>query len=353
MSSVRGDSPPAPDPWEVCQRLADLPHLLFLDSAVPSTPGPLLLRHRRSLPLASSPGEDGRISRQCLRVSPLQDAGSDPFRLLARYRRESRPQRCRGCRPFKGVRPGSSVTTCAGTWSDCRRLAMTSLPSLTWRSDFTTGSLPSIVWRGGAGSLSTGFPEPDPQGRPERQRTDGCRTLTCCTQPSRTDAWFPRARRASGESWALLRRALPGDLLSDFSPTGYLQAVQRVIDYVHAGDCFQVNLAQRLAFPAATVPRSNSIAGCANATRLLSRATSISESLSSPALPRSGSCTCRSPGRDASRSRAPVREAASPEQDEQQRQELLHSAKDRAENVMIIDLLRNDLGRVCSYGSVE
>jgi para-aminobenzoate synthetase component 1 len=142
-------------------------------------------------------------------------------------------------------------------------------------------------------------------------------------------------------------------------PERHLAMVGRALDYILAGDIYQVNLARRLACPygvrfgdapgyplysilenAAPAPFAIWLADGENGTalvgnspeRFLSR-TIVGQVETWPikgTRPRDGS--------DASH-----RNAA----------ELLASAKDRAEHVMIVDLERNDLGRVCETGSVQ
>jgi para-aminobenzoate synthetase component 1 len=139
---------------------------------------------------------------------------------------------------------------------------------------------------------------------------------------------------------------------SSFDRSGYLAAVRRAIEYVHAGDCFQVNVAQRLLTPAVLPPlelyerlrKCNAapfagyfdlgefVIASASPERFLRVANGEVET-----RPIKGTRPC---GRTA-------------DEDRRQIAELLGSAKDRAENVMIVDLLRNDLGRVCAYGSVR
>jgi para-aminobenzoate synthetase component 1 len=154
----------------------------------------------------------------------------------------------------------------------------------------------------------------------------------------------------------------PAGLTSNFSADDYRAAVRRAIDYIHAGDIFQVNLAQRLLLPAASDPlnlylrlRQRNPAPFAGwfdwgATQIIS---------ASPER------FLRVQGRVGSAHRSPElhvearpikgtrRRTAWAEADLFAADDLLQSEKDRAENIMIVDLLRNDLSRVCDPESVR
>jgi para-aminobenzoate synthetase component 1 len=144
---------------------------------------------------------------------------------------------------------------------------------------------------------------------------------------------------------------LPG-LSSKFSRGQYLAAVCRAVEYVHAGDCFQVNLSQRLLHPTALPPlklyrrlRERNPAPFAGYLDLGDFAVA---SASPERFVRVEGGEVETRPIKGTRPRGPT-----PEEDRVRAAELLHSEKDRAENVMIVDLLRNDLGRVCAYGSVR
>src|SRR5262249_31144627 len=141
-------------------------------------------------------------------------------------------------------------------------------------------------------------------------------------------------------------------LTSNLDRAEYLAAVRRAIEYVHAGDCFQVNLAQRLLYPADVAPlelyerlRQRNAATFAAYFDLGQFAIASASPERFLRVERGEVETRPIKG---TRPRSP-----DPIEDRRQIEELAGSAKDRAENIMIVDLLRNDLGRVCRYGSVE
>lgn len=133
----------------------------------------------------------------------------------------------------------------------------------------------------------------------------------------------------------------------------YVAAFDAVQAYIHAGDCYQVNLAQHFSAPYSGDPWP-----AYRALREVAHAP-FSAYLT---LPDDGALLSLSPERFLSLQgrhveTSPIKGTrarhADPELDARAARELGASAKDRAENLMIVDLLRNDLGRSCLPGSIN
>ncbi len=146
--------------------------------------------------------------------------------------------------------------------------------------------------------------------------------------------------------------AVQGEVTSNFSAARYRAAFAQVQSYLHAGDCYQINLAQRLSAPAS---------GDAYAAYLALRSLSPAPFSAFMDLP-DVQILCASPERFLSVQNGwvetkPIKGTrprhADKTQDAALADELLHHPKDRAENLMIVDLLRNDLGKHCVPGSVS
>ncbi|MGY4493402.1 aminodeoxychorismate synthase component I [Pseudomonas sp. TE3610] len=146
---------------------------------------------------------------------------------------------------------------------------------------------------------------------------------------------------------------LDAPMRPDLGPAQYRQAFDRIQAYIAAGDCYQVNQTQRFRAPCQGDPWS--------AYQALRKAcpTPFSGYLT---LEGGGAILSLSPERfvqvsDGHVETRPIKGTrqrdADPVRDAAAGQELLGSLKDRAENLMIVDLLRNDLGRTCKIGSVR
>ena len=139
----------------------------------------------------------------------------------------------------------------------------------------------------------------------------------------------------------------------DLSAAAYEQALARIQDYIQAGDCYQVNFAQRFRAACNGDPW---VAYCAL------RAACPTPFSGFQSLPDDGAVVSLSPERFVRVNQRQVEtrpikgtrpRGLTPQEDAANAAELLASPKDRAENLMIVDLLRNDLGRTCRTGSVK
>ncbi|HDX9614484.1 aminodeoxychorismate synthase component I [Bacillus toyonensis] len=137
-----------------------------------------------------------------------------------------------------------------------------------------------------------------------------------------------------------------------FTEAGFMKAVERIQEYIGNGDVFQVNLSTRQERTLQTHP--------------LEIYTSLRKINPSPYMgylelgdfqivSASPELLIKKQGQEVStRPIAGTRSRGANEQeDEELARELIENEKERAEHVMLVDLERNDLGRVCKYGTVE
>ncbi len=140
---------------------------------------------------------------------------------------------------------------------------------------------------------------------------------------------------------------------SGFTRDEYLLAVERVRQYILAGDIFQANLSQRFEAPWPDHPfdfyrRLNAVNPAPFAAYFQGDGFAVASA--SPERFLSVDVAGKVETRPIKGTR---RRGETPAEDRRLAEELLASEKDRAENVMIVDLLRNDLSKVCQPGSVE
>lgn len=331
--------------WEACRRLADQRRLLFLDSA---TQGGELARYSfvTADPATWLTSHHGWISENG------RFAGvADPIHLLRNRLAEFPLEPIEGLPPFQGGVAGLF------SYDLCHHVEVLPQPIY---NDFGIPDLAVGIYdwvlafdhaTDDAWLISTGYPEADPRRREirARQRADEIERLL-----TRTTAPLPARIDDAGlnvETPQFPIDGLPG-ITSNFDRDRYFETIRRAIEYVYAGDCFQVNIAQRLLTQASLTSldlyerlRTRNPAPFAGFFDLGDH-TIISASPERFLRVENGEVETRPIKGTRPRGKTPA-------EDQRFADELLASAKDQAENVMIVDLLRNDLGRVCEYGSVR
>jgi anthranilate synthase component 1 len=189
--------------------------------------------------------------------------------------------------------------------------------------------------------------------------------LVVYADPRQPDAWRAarerlerlRARLATPLPQGLVlaqprEEAAPATLTCSFTEADFLAAVSRAKDYVYAGDCMQVQVSQRTSreFRAPPIALYRALRGLNPSPYMF-----YFDFGDHHVIGASPEIMVRVAGdRITLRPIAGTRpRGASPQEDARIAEELLADPKERAEHVMLIDLGRNDVGRVAATGSVQ
>lgn len=172
---------------------------------------------------------------------------------------------------------------------------------------------------------------------------------------ARIDEWQDRLKRAADFDVThptSTDHPLPvtSSVSSNMTREAYFEKVERAIEYIRAGDIFQVNLTQRLS----ARTEADALSLYLKLQRVNPADYSAFMSWSDHSILSASPELFVQLRPDGSLLTRPIK-GTRPRlgDDESKRQELLNSEKDRAELAMIVDLLRNDLGRVSRFGSIK
>ncbi len=151
---------------------------------------------------------------------------------------------------------------------------------------------------------------------------------------------------------ALENFSLQGEFASNMSKEAYQQSFQRIKHYINAGDCYQINLAQRFSAsyqgsPWDAYSKLRAVAG-AHFSAYMQLGQQSVLSLSPERFLHVGNRRVTT-----SPIKGTIARGTDTQTDNRLAQQLLNSSKDKAENLMIVDLLRNDLGKACIPGSIQ
>jgi para-aminobenzoate synthetase component I len=297
---------PVPDPFATCVRFSGLPYLLFLDSSAQGALSRYSFLAADPVAVARTP-EAARDMLRTHRHAPV--AGLPPFQ--------------GGIAGYIGYDWGAELEHVVRP-----------------RADRLTPNLPDVALALYDWVIAWDHLE---------------QKAWLIARDARRVAWV-RERLTAHRAPPVLDRPRPPStaLESNFTRAEFEAGVARIREYIAAGDAYQVNLSQRFHAPfdgsALALYRRLRARNPAPFGAYLEFGDAQVASISPERFLRLDATTRASEARPIKGTRP---RGATSVEDTALARELLESEKDRAENVMIVDLLRNDLGKVCRPGSVR